>query len=84
MRKLIQRYKITGMKLVVIGIIIFTPCFIWQFFKGFDAVPLWFFCISAIPAGILMLTGLLWMWTKQDNDLDDTLEETMRERNNYR
>lgn len=84
MRKLIQKYHLTGLKLVFLGIILFTPCFIWQFFQGFEAVPLWFFCVSAIPSGILILIGLLWMWKKQDNDLDDTLKEAMRERNNYR
>lgn len=78
--------KLTPMKLILIGIILYMPCFAWQFFTEFaaDAVPGWFILCSAIPAGICLIAGLIWMRFKKESSLDDSLQETMRERNTYR
>lgn len=79
-----MKHKLSSGKLILIGIVLYTPCFIWQFYAGLEAVPLWFFLCSAIPAGLCLVIGLLWLRFKKESPLDDSLEETMRERNNYR
>ena len=78
--------KLTSGKLIAIGIALYIPCFIWQFYCGFQegGVPGWFFWCSAIPSGLCLIAGLILMRFKKECSLDDTLQETMRERNNYR
>lgn len=71
--------KLSGIKLVILGIIIYLPLFIWQFFLQ-RYLPTWVFLVFAIPAGLCLVIGLLQMHTKKEDELDDSLKETMRQK----
>lgn len=71
--------KISGIKLVILGIIIYLPVFIWQFLLQRD-LPLWIFLVFAVPAGLCLVIGLFQMHWKKEDELDDSLQETMRQK----
>lgn len=71
--------KISGMVLVVIGILIysihyFSPVFV-------EEIPQWLSIICMIGFGICVGTGLLLIFFKKEEELDSDLKNTMDERN---
>lgn len=73
--------KLTGFRLVFLGIILYLPCFVWQLLA--EEIPVWAFLVSAFLAGGCILVGLLQTWFKKPEELDDSMKETMRERKEW-
>ncbi len=70
--------KMSGAKLMIAGMALYTPLFLWQSMVG-EVVPVVFYCF-AIPSGLLFIVGFIWMMTKKDEDLYDEMERTMEEK----
>lgn len=70
--------KITGFKLVLLGIVLYTPYFLCSL--KIEEMPRWAFWVSAVPAGLCILIGLLQSRAKKDPEFDDTMKNTMRDR----
>lgn len=71
--------KLRGFKLVCLGLIIYTPLFLYQFYVDFN-VPTWVFIVFAIPAGFCLFVGLFQIHYRKEDELDDNLKESMKEK----
>lgn len=70
--------NLRGFRLVLLGMLLYMPYLLWSIAN--EDAPLWAFWVSAIPAGICILIGLLQTHSKKDPEFDDTMKDTMRER----
>lgn len=71
--------KLRGFRLVCLGLIIYTPLFLYQFYIDFN-VSIWVFIVFAIPSGICLFTGLFQMHKRKEDELDDNLRNSMNEK----
>ena len=71
--------KLRGLRLVWLGLIIYTPLFLYQFYIDFY-VPLWVFLVFAIPSGYCLFVGLFQMHYRKQDELDDNLKRSMEEK----
>lgn len=70
--------NLKGFRLVFLGMLLYMPYLLWSL--SHEDAPSWAFWISAIPAGLCILIGLLQSRSKKEPEFDDTMRETMRER----
>lgn len=71
--------KLRGFKLVCLGLLIYTPLFLYQFYIDFN-VPKWVFIVFAIPSGICLFVGLFQMHNRKEDELDANLKNSMNEK----
>lgn len=73
--------NLKGFRLVLLGLLLYTPYFLWSL--SHENTPSWAFWVSAVPAGLCVLIGLLTSRAKKDPEFDDTMKDTMRDRKYY-
>jgi len=75
--------KLREFKLVCLGLLIYTPLFLYQFYIDFN-VPAWVFIVFAIPSGTCLFLGLFQMHQQKSDELDEDLKQSINERKNNR
>ena len=70
--------KLSGFRLVLIGMLLYMPYLLWSIAD--PEAPSWAFWISAVPAGICILVGLIQSRSQKEPELDDLIKEDMRQK----
>lgn len=73
--------KLTGFRLVLVGMLLYMPYLFWSIAD--PEAPSWAFWVSAVPAALCIVVGLLQSRSKKEPDLDDIMKEDLREKKYY-